>query len=197
MSVMSRERSPIRVTEAVKERFTFFFGNASPFSQWHPAQFTVDGIEYCCAEQYMMHQKAGESSPACSSTLTHPPSLLVLFKDQQMAEKILATSEPRKQKALGRRVSNFDKQVWKENCKDVVRTASRAKFDQNPALMEALLATAGTTLVEASPRDRIWGIGLSANNKKALDRATWRGTNWLGEILTQIRDELEHTTPSK
>ena len=124
-------------------------------------------------------------------------SLIVLFKDQETAAKIVATQEPREQKALGREVSNFNDQVWKDNCKDIVRTANRAKFDQNPALMEALLATAGTTLVEASPHDRIWGIGLSANNKKALDRATWRGTNWLGEILTQIRDELEHTTPSK
>lgn len=53
-----------------------------------------------------------------------------------------------------------------------------------------MLDTAGTTLVEASPYDRIWGIGLAASNPKALDRKMWRGTNWLGQALTEVREEI-------
>ena len=70
-------------------------------------------------------------------------------------------------------------------------TNSLIQFSQNAKLKEALLATAGTSLVEASPRDRIWGIGLGAKNPKAVDRQKWRGSNWLGEILTQVRQDLE------
>ena len=102
----------------------------------------------------------------------------------------MATSDPRQQKAFGRKVSNFVDQVWKENCREIVKRGNMVKFTQNVELQEALLATAGTTIVEASPRDTVWGIGLSASSKKAQQRETWRGTNWLGEIITAVRDEI-------
>lgn len=70
------------------------------------------------------------------------------------------------------------------------------QFNQNAELKTALLATAGTSMVEASPRDTIWGIGLGAKNPKATDRSKWRGRNLLGEILTQVRDELEKSSVS-
>ncbi|MNP56050.1 Swarming motility protein YbiA [compost metagenome] len=114
----------------------------------------------------------------------------VLFGDEEMAEKILSALTPREQKALGRKVRNFDKSQWEAHCKQFVYEANHAKFTQNPHLLETLLATKGTTLVEASPTDRIWGVGLKAENPKILDRATWRGTNWLGEILTKLREDL-------
>ena len=91
------------------EKFTFFFGKDSPFSQWHPTKFEVDGVTYNCAEQYMMHQKA------------------VLFGDEAMATKILKSGDPKEHKALGRKVSNFDQDKWKEECRKIVKTGNLAK----------------------------------------------------------------------
>ena len=91
---------------------------------------------------------------------------------------------------FGAKVKNFDDVVWKANREKIVTAGSRAKFTQNADLLALLLATKGTTLVEASPYDRIWGIGLAATSPKAQDPKTWRGQNLLGKILTQLRDEL-------
>ena len=154
------------------EKFTFFWHTESPFSNWHPAEFVVNDIHYNCTEQYMMHQKA------------------VLFDDKETAERILQVDSPKAQKALGRKVRNFDKDTWEANCKQILYDGNRAKFTQNEGLLSTLLATAGTTLVEASPVDRIWGIGLSAADPKAQSRDTWRGKNWLGEVLTRLREDL-------
>ena len=87
-------------------------------------------------------------------------------------------------------VAGFNKEQWEQVARDVVYKGCYAKFTQNQDLKQALLATAGTTLVEASPEDRIWGIGLRKTDPRALNRATWRGTNWLGEILTKVREDL-------
>lgn len=95
--------------DSTGESFTFFYGNASPFSQWHPARFTVEGVEYNCAEQYMMHQKA------------------VLFGDMDTAALILHSDSPREQKALGRKVRNFVEKTWKEECRKIVMAGNRAK----------------------------------------------------------------------
>ena len=153
-------------------RFTFFFTEASPFSQWHRCRFTASEATFNCAEQYMMHGKA------------------LLFGDAEVAAQILATAHPKQQKALGRKVKNFDDAIWKREREAIVLAGSRLKYTQNPALLELLLATAGTELVEASPYDRIWGIGLSAKDPRAQDPATWKGQNLLGKILTKLRDEL-------
>jgi len=155
-----------------KETYTLFFTAADPFSQWYMRDFTVDGIKYNCAEQYMMHQKA------------------VLFGDAEHAELILEATEPRDQKKLGRQVKNFDEKIWGENCKKIVHAGNVAKFSQNDDLKEIMFATKGTILVEAAPRDRIWGIGLGKDNPKALDKRNWRGKNLLGYILTDVREEL-------
>jgi ribA/ribD-fused uncharacterized protein len=152
--------------------FTFFFTEASPFSQWYPCRFVDDGVEYTCAEQYMMRGKA------------------LLFGDTDVAADVLAAAHPREHKALGRKVKNFDDHVWKRERVRIVTAGNRAKFTQNPELLEQLLATKGTTLVEASPYDRIWGIGLDAKDPRASDPAQWKGQNLLGKILTELRDEL-------
>jgi ribA/ribD-fused uncharacterized protein len=152
--------------------FTFFFTAASPFSQWHPCRFVVEDREFGCAEQFMMHGKA------------------MLFGDAATAAKILASDSPKTHKALGRKVTPFDDATWKASREAIVGAASRAKYTQNPALLEQLLATRGTTLVEASPFDRIWGIGLRATDPRAQDPKTWRGQNLLGKILTELRDDL-------
>nr|WP_145403588.1 NADAR family protein [Paenibacillus xylanexedens] len=154
------------------EKFTFFWHTASPFSQWHPADFIVNGLQYTSAEQYMMHQKA------------------LLFGDLKIAEQIMSTNSASVQKKLGRQVKGFDQTVWEAECQRIVYEGNQAKFTQNEELLEALLATRGTTLVEASPDDRIWGVGLAEDNPRIRNRSTWRGTNWLGEILTRLREEI-------
>ncbi|KAI0213857.1 NADAR domain-containing protein [Lamellibrachia satsuma] len=157
---------------AQEEQYVFFWGNSSPFSQWYPCTFTVDDVEYCCAEQYMMHQKA------------------VLFGDDQTAKRIMDTHNPKEQKALGRQVKSFDAKVWNEQCRDIVEKGNVAKFSQNLDLKRAIFETTGSVLVEASPRDTIWGIGLGAGNPKAKNKSTWRGKNWLGYVLTNVRKKL-------
>lgn len=148
-----------------------FFWNGWP-SQWHPAAFTVDGVAYSCAEQFMMAEKAR------------------LFGDEETLASILAASSPREHKALGRRVKGFDGERWTAACREIVRRGNLAKFSQSPELLALLLATGSKTLAEASPTDRIWGIGLAAEDPRATDRSAWRGTNWLGEVLMQVRAEL-------
>ncbi|MGO4529514.1 NADAR family protein [Paenibacillus sp. 2TAF8] len=154
------------------EKFTFFWRTASPFSQWFLADFTVNGVQYTSAEQYMMHQKA------------------LLFNDQNNADKIMKTRSASVQKKLGRQVAGFNQTIWESECQRIVYEGNRAKFTQNEDLLAALLATRGTTLVEASPDDRIWGVGLAEEDPRIRNRKTWRGTNWLGEILTRLREEI-------
>ena len=156
----------------MSEAFTFFFTEASPFSQWYPCRFEEAGVVFRCAEQYMMHGKA------------------ILFGDAEVAAEILAADHPRTHKALGRKVRGFDGAVWERERERIVLAGNRAKFTQDDGLRATLLATAPTTLVEASPFDRIWGVGLAATNPRIHDRRTWRGKNLLGHLLTRLRDEL-------
>jgi len=152
------------------EQYTFFFGG--PFSQWFDANFTVDGVTYNTAEQYMMAAKAR------------------VFGDHLVLERIMDTRSPREQKKLGRQVANFDVAKWNAVSRDEVYKANYAKFMQNPGLRDELLATRPTLLVEASPTDCLWGIGLSADDPDALDSSKWRGVNWLGEVLTKVREDI-------
>jgi ribA/ribD-fused uncharacterized protein len=152
------------------ERFTLFYGG--PFSQWAHSPFVVDGTEYNCAEQYMMAQKAR------------------LFGDEERLKLIMATDNPAEQKALGKKVERFRKSVWEAVARDVVMRGSLAKFTQHHYFFEALMETRGTTIVEASPTDVIWGIGLDEYDPDCRDRSKWRGSNWLGQVLTDLRERL-------
>lgn len=150
--------------------YTFFWNG--PFSQWYPSKFSVDGIAFNCAEQYMMYMKA------------------LTFKDEEIAEKILNSNSPKEQKALGRQVKNFDENIWSDVCKLIVRNGNYFKFTQNPELFEVLKKTYPTILVEASPYDFIWGIGLDEETAKNTPSHLWPGKNYLGLILTKLRNEL-------
>lgn len=141
-------------------------------SQWAESPFVMEGVEYNCCEQFMMAEKAR------------------VFGDQAAALSILATRSPAAQKALGRKVAGFDEKVWNGVCRGIVYCGNLAKFTQNEALGELLMATGDRTIVEASPEDRIWGIGLRPNDPDAQDPAKWRGRNWLGAAIVQVRDEL-------
>lgn len=154
----------------MNEKFTFFWDG--PFSQWHPSTFEVDDVIYNCAEQFMMASKAK------------------LFKDEDTFERIMDEDHPREQKKLGRLVKNFDSERWNNVARDIVYEGNYAKFTQNPDLLDKLLVTRETTLVEASPYDCVWGIGMAEGDEGIGDRDNWRGTNWLGEVLTGLREDL-------
>ena len=144
---------------------------ASCLSQWYPSVFT-ESERYVCAEQYMMAKKA-----EC-------------FGDAEILEKILATKDPKKMKDLGRRVRDFDADFWDEIKFGASLNANYLKFSQNEDLREFLLSTKNKILVEASPHDKIWGIGMSANEQNAQNPVKWRGQNLLGFALMRVRDEI-------
>lgn len=116
----------------------------------------------------------------------------ILFDDAEVAQEILhAGDDPKRVKALGRKVNGFDERIWNERKFGIVVDANREKFRQNEELRELLLATQGRELIEASPMDKIWGIGFGKTNAMK-NKARW-GKNLLGKALMQIRDELNQT----
>jgi ribA/ribD-fused uncharacterized protein len=153
-----------------KTKYHFFWGG--PFSQWAKSPFTIDDLNFNTCEQWMMFQKA------------------IIFGDAETAMKIIKQSDPKAQKALGRQVKNFDDDVWMAEAYDIVVAGNRAKFTQNPKLMDALRYTIGQELVEASPYDRRWGIGMAVGDPGIGDPKNWRGDNLLGKAITQVRIEL-------
>lgn len=107
-----------------------------------------------------------------------------------MLDAILKAKHPKEMKAYGRAVRNFENDTWDKECYNIVKRGNIAKFSQNPKLGEYLKSTKNRILVEASPQDRIWGIGMSQSNPDAENPVKWRGRNLLGFVLTEVRDEL-------
>lgn len=147
------------------------------FSQWWPSPFEVDGRTFASAEHWMMWRKA------------------VLFDDTERAEQVLAARSPAHAKALGREVRGFDEAVWAAHRWDVVVAGSVATFDADDALRAYLLATGSRVLVEASPVDRVWGVGLAADHPDADVPARWPGLNLLGFALMEARTVLAARAP--
>lgn len=146
-------------------------GDKAVFSQWYIKPFMVDSHRYVCMEQYMMSEKA------------------LLFKDMEMLKQILNTKDPATCKKLGRKVKNFDSEIWNEHSQKIVFKGNYAKFSQNSRLKELLLSTGDKVLVEASPFDKIWGIGMRPC-KAAEDHNNWRGKNQLGYTLTRVKKAI-------
>ncbi|GIF34905.1 NADAR family protein [Actinoplanes utahensis] len=157
-------------------KYLFFWGHQDAgrgyLSQWYPSVFTVEGVRFATAEHYMMWRKA------------------VLFGDAAMAEKILAAGHPHEAKKLGGRVAGFDQAVWEEHRTPIVVAGNLAKFGGDPAMRDYLLDSGDRVLVEASPLDRVWGIGLSRDDERAADPYRWRGLNLLGFALMEVRARL-------
>lgn len=141
-------------------------------SQWWPSDFTEDGILYKTAEHYMMAGKAK------------------LFNDTEVFEKIIKKDSPKDVKDLGRQIKNFDPSIWDKHKFEIVRQGNLLKFSQNEKLKSFLEKTTSKILVEASPVDNIWGIGLKDDHPSALNPNEWRGGNLLGFALMEVRDEL-------
>lgn len=177
----------LRERVSVGEAFDYllFWGHRPPkgggvaktcMSQWYPAPFEVAGDRYATAEHWMMAGKAR------------------LFEDGEMFERILDGEDPSQAKKLGRKVRGFDDAVWRDARLELVTEGSVHKFEQNPALGRFLASTGTKVLVEASPYDRIWGIGMGASNEAAQDPRTWRGQNLLGFALMAARQRLAESS---
>jgi ribA/ribD-fused uncharacterized protein len=161
--------------------YLFFWGHtpksadrvdASCLSQWFPRSFTREGVRYATAEHFMMAEKAR------------------LFGDAVTLDAILAAPSPAEAKALGRSVTPYDDAAWAAVRLEAVVRSNVAKFSEHADLARFLLGTGERVLVEASPRDRIWGIGLGASNPAARSPSQWRGLNLLGFALMEARQQL-------
>ena len=165
------------ITDGASPEYVMFWkpGDADSvacFGQWQPSEFLVERIKYNCAEQYMMAEKAR------------------LFGDEEMEKAIMETTDPSTMKRLGKLVHGFDDGIWNKAKYSIVLNGNYAKFTQNRAMCEFLLGTGEAILVEASPLDVIWGIGLGAGNEKSQRPEFWRGRNLLGFALMEVRDEI-------
>ncbi|MCI8408617.1 MAG: NADAR family protein [Lachnospiraceae bacterium] len=162
--------------------YTMFWGHQpapdgritkSCFSQWWKSEFRSSITTYCCMEQYMMARKAE------------------LFGDEEIHQQILQCSDPKQIKALGRKVRNFDEEVWNEVKYSIVLNGNYRKFTQNKELREFLLSTGDSIIVEASPYDGIWGIKMKQTDENILNPLKWKGENLLGFALMEVRDEIQ------
>ncbi|HEX4787972.1 MAG TPA: NADAR family protein [Actinospica sp.] len=176
-----REGAGAALAEPGAVKWLFFWGHTPKegdaigswvLSQWWPCSFSVDGVDYASAEHWMMAEKAR------------------LFGDDETLAAIIAAATPAEAKKLGRLVRGFDDARWEAAGFDAVVRGNVHKFGQDPELRRYLLGTANRVLVEASPRDRIWGIGLGAGNERATDPRAWRGRNLLGFALMEARSRL-------
>jgi ribA/ribD-fused uncharacterized protein len=177
----SRETLASHASKGGAIDYLFFWGHtpadprkvdASCLSQWFPRPFTREGVTYATAEHFMMAEKAR------------------LFGDARALDGILASPSPSEVKALGRKVTPYDDRAWAAARVDAVVQGNVAKFEQHEDLAQFLLATGDRVLVEASPRDCIWGIGLGASNPAARTPGRWRGLNLLGFALVEVRQRL-------
>lgn len=169
------------IAENQNNKYLFFWGHQpnkdrsiskTCFSQWWLSSFEVDNVTYKTAEHWMMAKKAE------------------LFNDKVIFEKIILANSPAEAKKLGREVKNYDDAVWLEKRYEIVRQGNFYKFTQNKDLKEFLFNTKERILVEASPVDPIWGIGMATDHKDVNNPEKWKGLNLLGFALMEVRDEL-------
>jgi ribA/ribD-fused uncharacterized protein len=180
-AIRSREALVNEVRAGTRVRYLHFWGHrpqpdgrvgAGCLSQWWPSPFTVDGLTYATAEHWMMAGKAR------------------LFGDAEAERQVLAADHPALAKKAGRLVRGFDEAVWERERFRIVVEGGVHKFAAHPALRAFLLGTGTRVLVEASPVDRVWGIGLAAHDEAATDPRRWRGANLLGFALMETRERL-------
>lgn len=171
-----------RFQDGEQLKFLFFWGHQPNkdgsigkgcFSQWWESSFEINNITYKTAEHYMMAEKAK------------------LFGDNEIFDEIIKTNDPHAAKKLGRKVKNFIPKIWDEKKYEIVKRGNMAKFSQNNDLKTYLLNTKQRIIVEASPVDRIWGIGMSQDNVRINNPMHWKGDNLLGYALMEVRDALK------
>ena len=141
-------------------------------SNWYPSDFTVNNVKFSSMEQFMMYRKA------------------ICFCDDAVATQILSTKDVAEIKSLGRKVSNYDENMWNGIRQIVVYEGLLAKFSQNQDLKSKLKSTGNALLAECAVKDCIWGIGFSMKDPDRLDRTKWKGKNLLGYTLMMVREHL-------
>jgi ribA/ribD-fused uncharacterized protein len=170
-----------QLDQDARVKYLFFWGNQpskdgtitkSCLSQWWLADFRVAGINYRSTEHWMMAEKAR------------------LFNDDKVLSQILATQSPAEAKKLGREIHGFEPEIWEAHKIEIVVAGNLHKFGQHQNLARFLRATNDRVLVEASPVDTIWGIGLPADSPDANKPTQWLGPNLLGFALMEVRDQL-------
>ena len=159
---------------AIKEinNHLFFFSKYSFLSNFSPANFTINGTDYTCSEQYIQHQKA------------------LLFKAKDTARKIMLTNIPGQMKRLNTNLSNFNQDLWEQKAPDICYTALKDKFAQNPELQKKLQEIEDKVLIEAFPYDNVWGIGFSKDEPNLFQKKSSWGTNIQGKMLMKVRSEI-------
>jgi len=173
----------LSMPDTVKPEFILFWGHTvdkdgivssgkTCFSQWYPSPIIINNIMYPTAEHFMMAEKAK------------------LFGDLEIADKVMEAETPKDAKILGRQVKNFNKEEWEKHAFNIVVNGNTAKFTQHVKLMDYLLSTGNKIIVEASPYDVVWGIGMGQDNPDCLDPEKWKGENLLGFALMVVRDKL-------
>ncbi len=180
MNIRTKDQLVSYVNRGKKVKYLFFWGHQSKgnniskscFSQWYTSPFSEDGKRFATAEHYMMYGKAK------------------LFNDIDAMGKALDAKNPGAVKAVGRSVRGFDQAIWDANKFDLVVNANLAKFGNNKELSDFLLNTGKRVLVEASPVDKVWGIGLAQDDDTATNPNLWKGENLLGFALMEVREQL-------
>ncbi len=180
MKIISNEQLIDKLSQDEKVKYVLFWGHQekkgqttkSCFSQWYDSPFVEDDTTFLTAEHYMMHAKA------------------LLFEDLAAATKILYAKTPGEAKAIGREIQNFNEEQWLKNRFEIVVNANLAKFSHNSELRQFLIGTGDRVLVEASPVDKIWGIGLAKDDPLAESPTDWQGLNLLGYALMEVRSQL-------
>lgn len=183
MNIQTKQDLINKVNKGLKVKYLFFWGHQesnntvskSCFSQWYDSPFEADGNRFLTAEHYMMHGKAK------------------LFGDTHAMNKALNARTPGEAKAIGRTVNDFKDAIWNAHKFDLVVKANVAKFSNNEEMKQFLINTGTRILVEASPVDRIWGIGLAQDDDAAANPRLWKGENLLGFALMVAREQLKKT----
>lgn len=171
MKLLTVEELKERYNNREKLEFKFFWGGF--LSNWYESEFVVNGVDYWCVEQYMMAKKAE------------------LFGDTAIQEAIMRSTDQREIKQFGREVRGYIEEQWASVRKQVVFDGNVAKFAQREDIGTYLIRTGNKILVEASPFDKIWGVGMASDSPLIKNPNNWLGTNYLGFVLMAVREELK------
>ena len=163
------ELAPYKATQKSNDSTIGFLGELSLWSNFHKSPFVMNSINFNTAEHWIQYIKSK------------------LFGDESTATSILNSETARDAKRLGYKIQGYDSKIWYEKGFDLCKPGIKAKFNQNPTLLNMLKTTSPKILVESSP-DKIWGMGIPLKDTDALNKEKWYNTGWLSTMLTDIRD---------
>lgn len=156
----------------ITDEYVFFWTKQDVYSNFYYTPFTHQGIKFKWAEQAIMYRKAK------------------LFRAHEIAERVLLASHPNECKSLGRSKDiPFDNAVWDNNKLFIFEEIILDKF-KDPKLLAIMKSTGDRKFVEASPYDKIWGIGMKEDHPDATNRTKWKGQNLLGQVLDNVKRKL-------